>query len=141
MGGGGAGGAGGRVVGEVESRLGGGGGLGTGGACGAGGAMGVGGGRAAARGRTGVAVLVVGGGGAAGVAAGMGFGAMDDGALEAIVDGLIAEYDEDWAAFTSGDDKERKKKSGFFVGQIMKATNGQADGRAVNELLARRANR
>jgi len=90
--------------------------------------------------KTVLAALVADGGEPAEVAAGMGFEAMDDGALEAIVDGLIAEYDEDWAAFTSGDDKERKKKSGFFVGQIMKATNGQADGRAVNELLARRAN-
>ena len=36
-------------------------------------------------------------------------------------------------------DKERKKKSGFFVGKVMKATSGQADGRAVNEILARRA--
>ena len=42
-------------------------------------------------------------------------------------------------AFTSGDEQERKKKSGFFVGKVMKATSGQAAGRAVNELLARRA--
>ncbi|MEZ5165285.1 MAG: GatB/YqeY domain-containing protein [Acidimicrobiales bacterium] len=28
---------------------------------------------------------------------------------------------------------------GFFTGQIMKATQGQADGRAVAELLARRS--
>jgi len=55
------------------------------------------------------------------------------------VDRLIAEHPDDWAAFTSGDEQERKKKSGFFVGQVMKATSGQADGQAVNELLARRA--
>jgi aspartyl-tRNA(Asn)/glutamyl-tRNA(Gln) amidotransferase subunit B len=103
-------------------------------------AMEVGGDLTATQAKTVLAVLVADGGEPAEVAAGMGFEAMDDSALEAIVDGLIAEYDEDWAAFTSGDDKERKKKSGFFVGQIMKATNGQADGRAVNELLARRAN-
>jgi len=103
-------------------------------------AMEVGGDRTATQAKTVLAVLVADGGEPAEVAAGMGFEAMDDSALEAIVDGLIAEYDEDWAAFTSGDDKERKKKSGFFVGQIMKATNGQADGRVVNELLSRRAN-
>jgi Asp-tRNA(Asn)/Glu-tRNA(Gln) amidotransferase B subunit len=40
---------------------------------------------------------------------------------------------------TTGDEKERRKKSGFFVGEVMKATRGQADGRIVNELLARRA--
>ena len=103
-------------------------------------AMEVGGDLTATQAKTVLAVLVADGGEPAEVAAGMGFEAMDDSALEAIVDGLIAEYDEDWAAFTSGDDKERKKKSGFFVGQIMKATNGQADGRVVNELLSRRAN-
>ena len=103
-------------------------------------AMEVGGDLTATQAKTVLAVLVANGGEPAEVAAGMGFEAMDDSALEAIVDGLIAEYDEDWAAFTSGDDKERKKKSGFFVGQIMKATNGQADGRVVNELLSRRAN-
>jgi aspartyl-tRNA(Asn)/glutamyl-tRNA(Gln) amidotransferase subunit B len=39
----------------------------------------------------------------------------------------------------AADDKARKKLSGFFTGQIMKATQGQADGRAVNEILTRRA--
>ena len=104
-------------------------------------AMEVGGDLTATQAKTVLAALVADGGEPAEAATGMGFEAMDDGALEAIVDGLIAEHDEDWAAFTSGDDKERKKKSGFFVGQIMKVTNGQADGRAVNELLARRAKR
>jgi Glu-tRNA(Gln) amidotransferase subunit E-like FAD-binding protein len=41
--------------------------------------------------------------------------------------------------FVGGDDRERRKKSGFFVGLVMRATQGQADGRIVNELLARRA--
>ena len=86
-----------------------------------------------------LALAVADGGDPAAVAADLGFEAMDGGELEAIVDGIIAAHPEDWAAFTSGDDKERKKKSGFFVGQVMKATGGQADGRAVNEVLARRA--
>ncbi len=103
-------------------------------------AMEVGGDLTATQAKTVLAALVADGGDPAEVAAGMGFEAMDDGALEAIVDGLIAQFPEDWAAFTSGDEKERKKKSGFFVGQIMKATSGQADGRVVNQLLARRAN-
>ncbi len=59
--------------------------------------------------------------------------------LESLVDRLIADHPDDWAGFVGGDDKERKKKSGFFVGQVMKATQGQADGRIVNELLERRA--
>ena len=61
-------------------------------------AMEVGGDLTATQAKTVLAVLVVDGGEPAEVAAGMGFEAMDDGALEAIVDGLIAEYDEDWAA-------------------------------------------
>ncbi len=90
--------------------------------------------------KTVLAVLVADGGNPAEVAAKLGFEAMEAEELEVIVDSLIAEYPEDWSAFASGDDKERKKKAGFFVGQIMKVTGGQADGRTVNELLARRAN-
>ena len=30
---------------------------------------------------------------------------------------------------------EKDKKSGFFVGLIMKETNGQADGKIVNQIL------
>lgn len=89
--------------------------------------------------KTVLAAMVAGGGDPAEVAASMGFEAMDAEELEAVVGRLIDEYPEDWAAFTSGDEKERKKKSGFFVGQVMKATGGQADGRAVNESLTRRA--
>jgi aspartyl-tRNA(Asn)/glutamyl-tRNA(Gln) amidotransferase subunit B len=38
-----------------------------------------------------------------------------------------------------GDDKARGKLTGFFVGQVMKATRGQADGKAVTALLRERA--
>ena len=89
--------------------------------------------------KTVLSVLVADGGDPTIVAADLGFEAMEIGEMEALVDRLIAEHPDDWAAFTSGDEQERKKKSGFFVGQVMKATSGQADGRAVNELLARRA--
>ncbi|MBU6330680.1 MAG: hypothetical protein KGR18_12100, partial [Acidobacteria bacterium] len=34
-----------------------------------------------------------------------------------------------------GDDKRRGKLQGFFVGAVMKATKGQADGRAVTAIL------
>ena len=102
-------------------------------------AMEVGGDLTATQAKTVLATLVVDGGNPAAVATDLGFEVMDDGVLESVVDDLIAAHPEDWAAFTSGDDKERKKKSGFFVGKVMKATSGQADGRAVNEILARRA--
>ena len=40
---------------------------------------------------------------------------------------------------STGDDKARGKLTGFFVGQVMKATKGQADGKAVTALLRQRA--
>jgi aspartyl-tRNA(Asn)/glutamyl-tRNA(Gln) amidotransferase subunit B len=75
----------------------------------------------------------------AGIAAARGFEAMDTGALEAVVDEVIAANASEWEQFCAGDDKARKKLSGFFTGQIMKATKGQADGRAVAQLLAQKA--
>jgi aspartyl-tRNA(Asn)/glutamyl-tRNA(Gln) amidotransferase subunit B len=76
---------------------------------------------------------------AAEVAKARGFEAMDTGALEAIVDGVIAANPAEWEQFRSGDDKARKKLAGFFTGQIMKASKGQADGKLVAQLLAQRA--
>jgi aspartyl-tRNA(Asn)/glutamyl-tRNA(Gln) amidotransferase subunit B len=76
---------------------------------------------------------------AAGVAKAKGFETMDTGALESIVDDLIAANPAEWEQFRTGDDKARKKLSGFFTGQIMKATKGQADGRAVAQLLAEKS--
>ena len=72
------------------------------------------------------------------IAAELGFEAMDSSELEGIVDGLIAESPEEWADFCTGDDKKRAKLQGFFTGKIMKATKGQADGKAVAALLESR---
>lgn len=68
------------------------------------------------------------------IAAAKGFEAMDHGELEALVDGLIAAHPDDWAAYCAGQDKV----AGFFTGQVMKATGGKADGKAVNALLRAR---
>jgi aspartyl-tRNA(Asn)/glutamyl-tRNA(Gln) amidotransferase subunit B len=73
------------------------------------------------------------------IAAEKGFEAMDTGELEAVVDEVIAEHPDDWAQFVDGDDRARGKLTGFFVGLVMKATKGQADGRAVTALLRDRA--
>ncbi|MBC8195911.1 MAG: Asp-tRNA(Asn)/Glu-tRNA(Gln) amidotransferase subunit GatB [Acidimicrobiia bacterium] len=89
--------------------------------------------------KTVLADLVDSGGDPVDVAAGHGFEAMESSELEGLVGGLITDHPEDWEAFVGGDEGERKKKSGFFVGQIMKATRGQADGRVVNEILERLA--
>jgi aspartyl-tRNA(Asn)/glutamyl-tRNA(Gln) amidotransferase subunit B len=76
---------------------------------------------------------------AAGVAKAKGFEAMDTGALEAVVDQVITANPNEWAQFCEGDPKVRGKLTGFFVGQIMKATKGQADGKAATALLNQRA--
>jgi len=73
------------------------------------------------------------------IAKARGFEAMDAADLESIVDGVIAAHPDDWAEFVAADDKGKVKKlSGFFTGQIMAASKGQADGRAVNMLLNQR---
>ena len=73
------------------------------------------------------------------IAAFHGFEAMESDALEVLVDQLISDHPDEWTRFTGGDDSDRKKMQGFFTGQIMKATKGQADGRAVAELLGRKS--
>jgi aspartyl-tRNA(Asn)/glutamyl-tRNA(Gln) amidotransferase subunit B len=72
------------------------------------------------------------------VAAERGFEAMDEGDLVATVDAILAENPGEWADYVA-DEKRRGKLTGFFVGKVMKATQGQADGKAVTELLRRRA--
>jgi aspartyl-tRNA(Asn)/glutamyl-tRNA(Gln) amidotransferase subunit B len=69
------------------------------------------------------------------IAAARGFEAMDTGELESMLDGVIADNPDEWDRFVNGDDKARKQMQGFFTGQIMKATKGQADGKLVNQLL------
>lgn len=55
----------------------------------------------------------------------------DTGAIEAVIDDVIAENPDNVAAYRSGKDK----LFGFFVGQVMKKTGGKANPAAVNELL------
>jgi aspartyl-tRNA(Asn)/glutamyl-tRNA(Gln) amidotransferase subunit B len=73
------------------------------------------------------------------IAAAKGFEAMDTGALEAMVDEVIAANPDEWETFRTGDDKARGKLTGFFVGQVMRSSKGQADGKAVTALLRSRA--
>ncbi len=60
-----------------------------------------------------------------------GFEAMDTDALATTVDEVIAANPDEWQRYCDGDGK----LTGFFVGQVMKATKGQADGKAVSALL------
>jgi len=63
---------------------------------------------------------------------------MDTSELEGLIDQLIADSPEQWDRFVNGDDKDRGKMQGFFTGQVMKATKGQADGKVVNQILSSR---
>jgi aspartyl-tRNA(Asn)/glutamyl-tRNA(Gln) amidotransferase subunit B len=42
--------------------------------------------------------------------------------------------------YLAADEAKQKKLSGFFVGQIMKASKGQANPQMVNELLLKKLN-
>jgi aspartyl-tRNA(Asn)/glutamyl-tRNA(Gln) amidotransferase subunit B len=75
----------------------------------------------------------------ASIAAAKGFEAMDTGALEGLVDGVIAAHPDEWEQFRTGDDKARGKLTGFFMGKVMQASKGQADGKAATALLRSRA--
>ncbi|MFT5540693.1 MAG: aspartyl-tRNA(Asn)/glutamyl-tRNA(Gln) amidotransferase subunit B [Alphaproteobacteria bacterium] len=58
----------------------------------------------------------------------------DTGAIEAEVDKVIASAPEQAAQFKAGNEK----LMGWFVGQIMKATQGKANPAAVNEILCKK---
>ena len=73
------------------------------------------------------------------LAAEHGFEAMDAGAVDDLVDAVIAEHPDEWASFVTGDEKRRGKLTGFFVGKVMEASKGQADGKAVTAILRQRA--
>jgi aspartyl-tRNA(Asn)/glutamyl-tRNA(Gln) amidotransferase subunit B len=58
----------------------------------------------------------------------------DSGAIEAIVDGVIAANAEKVAEYRSGKDK----LFGFFVGVAMKASQGKANPAQLNEVLKKK---
>jgi aspartyl-tRNA(Asn)/glutamyl-tRNA(Gln) amidotransferase subunit B len=63
-----------------------------------------------------------------------GFEAMESDDLEKLVERAISENPEAWIKFCEGEDKVQ----GVFVGAVMKASKGQADGKAVNSILRQR---
>ncbi len=60
----------------------------------------------------------------------------DSSALEAMVAEVIDANPEQVQQYLAADEGKRKKLLGFFVGQIMKASKGQANPKLVNEILA-----
>jgi len=55
----------------------------------------------------------------------------DSGAIEAVIDAIMAANPKQLADYRSGKDK----LFGFFVGQAMKATDGKANPALLNDLL------
>ena len=56
------------------------------------------------------------------------------GELEGVVDGILAEHPDDVADYRAG----KTKLLGFFMGQVMRATQGKANPKLVNELLRKK---
>jgi aspartyl-tRNA(Asn)/glutamyl-tRNA(Gln) amidotransferase subunit B len=68
------------------------------------------------------------------VAAAKGFEQMSNDSLATLIEALIGEHPDEWARYREGDDKLAQ----FFIGLTMKATKGQANGKAVIAELQQR---
>jgi len=62
----------------------------------------------------------------------------DESELAAVIDGILAANADEVAAYRDGDDKAKKKKRGFFMGEAMKALKGQGNPQVLNRLLDER---
>jgi aspartyl-tRNA(Asn)/glutamyl-tRNA(Gln) amidotransferase subunit B len=62
----------------------------------------------------------------------------DSGAIEKIVSDIVDANPEQVEQYRAADENKRKKLIGFFVGQIMKASKGQANPALVNEILLKK---
>jgi aspartyl-tRNA(Asn)/glutamyl-tRNA(Gln) amidotransferase subunit B len=71
----------------------------------------------------------------AAIAKARGYEAMGADELAAAVDQVIAANPDQWAGLVEGE----SKLMGYLVGEVMRATRGQADGKAVTALLRQRA--
>ena len=62
----------------------------------------------------------------------------DSGALEKIIDDILANNAQQVDNYRAASDDKRPKMLGFFVGQCMKASKGQANPQQLNELLLKK---
>jgi aspartyl-tRNA(Asn)/glutamyl-tRNA(Gln) amidotransferase subunit B len=74
------------------------------------------------------------GGDPASIAASLGFERLSFESLEGTVATLIEQFPDEWARYREGDEKLAQ----FFIGQVMKVTKGQANGKLVVEQLQAR---
>jgi len=58
----------------------------------------------------------------------------DESVINPIIDDIISKNPDNVEKYKAGN----KKLLGFFVGQVLKATNGKANPKVVNELVAKR---
>ncbi|MEA2900388.1 MAG: aspartyl-tRNA(Asn)/glutamyl-tRNA(Gln) amidotransferase subunit [Actinomycetota bacterium] len=84
-----------------------------------------------------LAEVLAGGGDPVAIAQARGFEALGADALTGVVDQVVADHPGEWARFKEGE----SKLAGFFVGQVMAATQGKADGKAVTARLRELASR
>ena len=64
----------------------------------------------------------------------------DTGALEQMVDEVLAGMADQIAQYKEADDKKRKKLMGGFMGPLMKASKGQGNPKLFNEILHKKLN-
>jgi aspartyl-tRNA(Asn)/glutamyl-tRNA(Gln) amidotransferase subunit B len=62
----------------------------------------------------------------------------DTGALEAVVDEVLAAHAQQVENYRATDEGKQPRMLGFFVGQVMKKTQGKANPKQVNELLQKK---
>jgi aspartyl-tRNA(Asn)/glutamyl-tRNA(Gln) amidotransferase subunit B len=84
-----------------------------------------------------LAELVAGGGDPEEIAKAKGFEALAGDVVADAVDAAIAAHPGEWERYAGGE----AKLAGFFVGKVMAATAGKADGKAVTALLRERLTR
>ena len=62
----------------------------------------------------------------------------DEGAIGAVVDGVLAANAGVVDEYRAGDDAAKKKKWGFLMGQVMRELKGQGNAQVINALLEKR---
>jgi aspartyl-tRNA(Asn)/glutamyl-tRNA(Gln) amidotransferase subunit B len=81
-----------------------------------------------------LAELLAGGGEPAAIAQRLGFEALPADSVADVVGAVVDEHPDEWQRYRDGDDK----LAGFFTGQVMRRTQGKANGKVVAAELARR---
>ncbi len=65
----------------------------------------------------------------------------DSGALESMVDEVIANSSAQVDNYRNADPDKRPKMLGYFVGQVMKSSKGQANPKMINDILLKKLNK